>query len=426
MKKTVITQLILLIAMPLLGLFSLIIVFLLPVAPMRDHLYWSADSISKEFSDELVIDGYEASLTGNFTDSLMLHHSIYKGGEHSLLDRVLKVYRSDVATGEDEWLPGVSLVNDLNGASLETHEVEYSRYWHGYLVIMKPLLLIFSFSALRLFNSVAQLILLGACLILMTKKSNVNLAFAFLASMPFMFFVSTFASFSLSICFYITMFAVLFILIMKEEKLRDTKVIASCFLVIGMLTAYFDFLTYPLVTICYPLGVCLYLNRKKIKESMADLAIFSVEWGIGYIWMWASKWVISDILTDTNTIKDALSTVLSRTRTADGGDANRIKGFMAVIKANFDPYANWGFAILLAAMIIIASILIIKNISKIKDNILYAIPFVVIALFPFIWWFLAQNHSEEHYMFSCRIFAAAVFAKLCALGMLTTDKKSAE
>ena len=50
-----------------LGLIALLLVHLLPTDPMRKHVYWSLDMIEKEFEDEILIEGYLPTLTGNFT-----------------------------------------------------------------------------------------------------------------------------------------------------------------------------------------------------------------------------------------------------------------------------------------------------------------------------------------------------------------------
>ena len=75
-----------LICAPIFGLLLLLLVQQLPTEPMRQHVYWSMDMIEQEFTDELVVDGYRSTLTGNFTDCLMLEHAIYNNPEHSSLE----------------------------------------------------------------------------------------------------------------------------------------------------------------------------------------------------------------------------------------------------------------------------------------------------------------------------------------------------
>lgn len=90
-----------------LGLIALLLVHLLPTAPMREHVYWSLEMIEKEFEDEILVEGYTATLTGNFTDCLMLEHAIYEPENHSILEQTLNMYRSESCAETDGWWGGI-------------------------------------------------------------------------------------------------------------------------------------------------------------------------------------------------------------------------------------------------------------------------------------------------------------------------------
>lgn len=69
-----------LILTPMIGLLLLFLVHLFPVSGMKEHVYWSLEMIEQEFEDEIVVDGYPSTMTGNFTDCLMLQYAIYDRG----------------------------------------------------------------------------------------------------------------------------------------------------------------------------------------------------------------------------------------------------------------------------------------------------------------------------------------------------------
>lgn len=98
MAKTIRNHILILTAGPVLGLAALLLVHLLPIQPMREHVYWSLEMIEREFKDEMIIDGFRSTLTGNFTDCLMLEHAVYSSKEHSLLEQTLHMYRSESFT----------------------------------------------------------------------------------------------------------------------------------------------------------------------------------------------------------------------------------------------------------------------------------------------------------------------------------------
>lgn len=415
-------NLILLIAGIVFGFVALLLVHLLPTELMREHLYWSFDMIEDEFTDEVLIEGNRATLTGNFTDCLMLHHSIYENEEHSILEQAMNMYRSETYNVEGDpegWWPGQSLKDYLDNTP-QPREVSYGRYWHGYLVVLKPLLFLTSFNTIRLINSALQLILTGMVIVKITEKNKRNLAKAFLVSIPFLFFVSTYSSLSLSICFYI-MLITLLVQLQWEKQIYDKKRYPEFFFAVGMLTSYFDFFTYPLITLAYPLCVYFYLHHeeKKVNE-VKQMLVLSLQWGIGYAGMWVGKWILSDLLTGSNTIKDALETVFVRSGSAE--NQNRITGFDDVISLNIQPYANWCF-VLLAVLILLMFVWGMKQCGA--KNTFKQIPgsviFILIALYPFVWYFLMQNHCEQHWQYTCRIISVAVFAVTSGL-MKSVDK----
>ncbi|MBP5530338.1 MAG: hypothetical protein J6X80_09840 [Lachnospiraceae bacterium] len=420
MKKQILKNLIILLLAPAVGFVLLLLVHLLPTNQMKSNVISSKDSIIAEGQDELVIDDYNATLTGNFTDCIMLQLSIYDGG-HSALDQAMNLYRNEVGN-EEEWCPGLSLVDYLNGSPTRL-EVAYPRYWHGYLVFLKPLLLFTSFNSIRLINAGLQLILLAASLILFAKKGHSKLAFSFAASLPFMFFFSSFASLSLSICMYIMLLEMLLIALF-DEKLAKDEGYMTFFLLAGCATAYFDFLTFPLVTLAFPLIAFLALNEGGMKKTYLSILKYSFTWGIGYVFMWASKWIIALIFTGKNTLSDAVNTISARTSSA--GDGGRIAGYIKVLKSNLSPFANRAFALLILLLGAIVLVLIIKNgLKKYFDGFASRIPTALIGLIPFVWYFVAANHSYEHAAFTCRNLAVFVFAIVFALikDVKPTDKK---
>ena len=391
-----------------LGLIALLLVHLLPTDPMRKHVYWSLDMIEKEFEDEILIEGYLPTLTGNFTDCLMLEHAIYVSDNHGILDQVLNMYRSESCETEDGWWPGYSLKDYLENIP-QPRETEYSRYWHGYLLVLKPLLLLTSFNTIRLLNSAVPLMLAGSVVIQLCRKKAYMLARAFLISLPFLFFVSTYASLSLSICFYIMVMALLAQL--KYDGAFDRKgIYGEFFLMIGMATAYFDFLTYPLITLVYPLCVFLYFHGKDMGGNLRKMISCSARWFYGYIGLWASKWLLTDLLTGSSAIKDALNTLTARTDSAEG--YTRIGGFFNVILENIRAYGNGCYGILAVVILIMLLRDILKSDRGGRKRLPAGVPYILLALYPLAWYFAAQNHSQEHWQFTCRILAGSVFAVL--------------
>lgn len=127
------------------------------------------------------------------------------------------------------------------------------------------------------------------------------------------------------------------------------------------------------------------------------------------------KWILSDVLTGSNVIRDALSTVIFRTGTAS--DGNKITGLLSVLVRNMEMYLNWGFYIVGLILVLWLLYLVFKNRKTYWKREILQQRFVILSVifYPVAWYFLTQNHSEEHYMFTCKNIAIIVFAIICAV-----------
>lgn len=395
-----------------LGLLALLLAFCLPLEPIRLHVWQSLYLLEEEFGNSEMIPGYPATLTGNFTDCLMLENAVYRNEEHSMLEQVLYMYRGESGQG-DGWATGDSLVDYLEGTE-QPREVEYPRYWHGYLVVLKPLLAVTTLGSIRIGASALQLGLAGFICLECGAQKRRMLGAAFVLSLPFLYYVTLYTSLSLSICYYIMCAAVLAQLKL-HERLEGRGGYWEFFLLVGMVTAYFDFLTYPLVTLGFPLCVFLYLSGEKPRIAFVRAFGLCLAWAVGYGGLWAMKWVLTDLLTGGSVIRDGWNTLFVRTGAAEGQSV--LSGFFAVLKQNLSVYGNWGFYLPGVGIGLWLLALYVGRRRAIgRGGLACMAPFILPALLPFVWIFFTQNHSEQHWIYTCKIFAVSAFALIGALG----------
>ena len=393
----------------LLGILLLWAVFLLPTDRMFTHVAQSMPLLEREYADSQVILGYPATLTGTFTDCIMLLNAIYENPERDSMEQIMYMYRPESSMGEG-WSPGISLSDYMNGASGQ-RELEYARYWHGYLVFLKPLLWLTNVNSIRLMASVFQLLLVGGVLHACLKRKEEGLGLAYLFSVPFFYFLSMYASFSLSICFYILSIALL-VQLKWNDKMEQKEVYPYFFLIVGMATAYFDFLTYPITTLVFPLCVCAYLCSDKGWKKMGPIVTYCFQWGMGYLGLWAMKWIVTDVFWGENIIKDAISTIFQRTGTA--GTQSRLSGWLYVLSKNCEPFLNWGYFLLMLLCLGFGIwMLVHQRRSLDKGLLLEKLIITGLACIPLMWFMVTGNHSSEHYVFTCKNVAAMVFPVLC-------------
>lgn len=398
------------------GLIALILAFCIPTQPMKEHVAQSMPMIEREWGTFVLIEGYPASLPGSFTDCLMLGNAIYSDGDHTLLERALNGYRCETSEGgDDDWATGYSLKDYIEGKS--GREIEYARYWHGYLVILKPLIFFTNLNTLHMIAGVLQLILIGILIINYAHRGYRMLAYAFLTAIPFLYFFSLYASLSLSVCLYI-MLGTLLIQDKYHDKIQMSGKYGEFFLCVGAATSYFDFLTYPLVTLGFPLCVALYMGCKNFKEGARRIILYSVEWCIGYVGFWGIKWVMTDLLVGGNICRNAFETILVRTSSSEGHSL--FGGFIDVLHKNADLYFNWAFFLLIIAAVILFGrhFWTEHGYLMLQQSWQPAIAIMLVALFPLVWFFLTQNHSEQHWVYTCKIISVSVFAIFCAVAKL--------
>lgn len=122
-----------------LGTLLLAGIYQIPQSAMRRSVEVSAAILHEETLYPRVMKNVPASQLDNFTDALMLDITYYKGGSFAE-DMLSSVY---IQNGESD--PLESLYGYMTGTEGEYQEAHYGRYWHGYQVVLAPLLTVLIF-----------------------------------------------------------------------------------------------------------------------------------------------------------------------------------------------------------------------------------------------------------------------------------------
>ena len=130
-----------------LGCALLVFVFKIPVQEMKKNAQRSTAIYDYEGVYPQLISGYKFSQLDNSTDATMILGAIFPGTGDSLRDAMLVHHIGYVGRN-----PVGSLTDFANDVKAETYTAVYSRYWHGYLVILKILLLCFDIADIRMIS----------------------------------------------------------------------------------------------------------------------------------------------------------------------------------------------------------------------------------------------------------------------------------
>lgn len=284
---------------------------------------------------------------------------------------------------------------------------EYIRYWHGSMIFIRPMLTIFNIHQIYIVNAIIMAMLTIALLVILFKKKQKLLAFLFIIA--FIMTGSIFVPFCLEYTWvYMIMLITSIIAVLIEKKKNGNKNLKVMFFITGMLTCFFDFLSAELITILVPLTLILSIRYKEkrlgnLKENLKFLISSIILWGIGYFGMWIAKWILASIVLNVNALDFVVDKALVRVNgTYEFENISEIYK-EAIPKNIFSlfPFNLIKDKLLLVYFFVIAVIafLILKKNKKELKNI---IPFLLIAVIPYVRYLVLANHSYRHYFFTFR------------------------
>lgn len=398
----------------------LLAVYALPVETMKANVARSSEIFNYEGVYPQMSFGYQYMQLDGYTDSIMLGAAIYEGGQ-GIVNRAVNNYHYDCF----EISPVLALTNYANDVDYNYVPIAYGRYWHGYLVPLKVLLLFFDYSDIRILNFFFQNFMLFMVFRGFYKNRLERYTSAFLAAVFVWNPLTAALSLQFSTIYYIVLFSAIYVLRISEKGRLTEEKVNSVFGAIGIATAYFDFLTAPLV----PFGILLtlyFLLKREEKEIVCIKTIFQKGgiWAFGYGGMWAGKWLIGSILTHNNMFADAWNNVMIRASMQDS--AVKGGGRLLAIYKNISVFFKWPFLIVFLLGMGYYMIRFRKlTLEKLRDRVVsqasVGIVFLIIACLPIGWIFVVANHSAEHYWFTYKIFSVSVFALLSLASWLLND-----
>mgnify|MGYP005806486599 FL=1 len=346
----------------------------------------------------------------NFTDTLMINtaysidsshpfESVLLARRNYLPEKEQNVYEdvnieSNVALNENVDIM-TELIQTVSG-DIE-YSYEYARYWHGYITILRPLLIFFNFNEIRLIIIAVLAMLAIYLLMILSKKISFKYCFVIILSL----LVSEYflMGFTLQgvMTFIISMIASI-IICKRFDKIKN---IGIYFFVLGMVTCFFDLLTHPIITLGIPMIIYLLIKQEKeqvpLKELIKFIVINTILWGIGYLATNLAKWVIVDAIYNRDLIHKSIMQFFYRSQEEYTSNLAWYDG----ITSNF-IYASVNTFAYYMILIVYAIIALIKNYKNISLDIKSAIPYLIISFMPIAWYLLMRNHALNHMFFTWR------------------------
>ncbi len=396
----------------ILEVMALAFVALIPRSYIKKNLEQSANYLCEKDVFFYASSTDKATKIDRYADSILLNITYYYNEVHPVSSVMSSSYYFTPTNNENYNLL-TAVTNELSPT------LEYSRYWHGSIAIVRPLLILFDIEEIYIFICVILAFMLLALLILIAKQIGKAGAFCFIAAtiMTSMWYVP------MSLEYTWTILIMLITSIITLLKLKSNHCdFTILFLTVGNITAYFDFLTTETLTFLVPAVLIITYNYTSGKiisfsKEFKSLTQYGIIWFIGYIFTHLAKWTLASIILKRNIFLDAFNQAKYRAV----GQADELSFFSQRIGAearnisNLFPFSTLGSSSLIFAIVFFAFTLsVIFLIRKEKNCFNHLL--LIIAVIPYIRYFVLGNHSYLHHFFTFR----AQFATIFCLGLIIT------
>lgn len=400
-------------------LLALIFISSIPKEYIENNIKKSSEELLFQSESIFVNSNGRSIYNHNSTDAIMLN-IIYSIDRNNLLESVLRARRNyipDVSTRFVEDTVGnlkfnskrFLMTKELYNLVTDNNQkvFDYARYWHGYMVVLVPLLLLFDVLEIRI---ILQIILLFAFVILLyyiSKRRNWKYSLIYLLvflAFDLLAWITTIQG------ILVMIIAVMLSMFIANGKI-NSKNLNICLFFSGALTVYLDFFTTPIVTLLLPIITYKLVNLEEstfIKE-LINIIKNGIAWVFGYLGIWIMKWIITDLVLNTEIIKLSFEQIILRIGIG-GKKVNENLNLFALLK-NCMYSANILNVITFIITFISGLILLVKKNVKyyFKSSKLC---YYICAIIPIAWFFIVANHSEQHYFFTYRTLLVTLLGSM--------------
>ncbi len=402
----------------------LVITSKIPKSSIEENIKESAEYYKEVKGIEMIRRWREYTYIHYYADSMLLNIIYNIDTEHPLSSSLKAMYYEHIKQDiNDDFIATVEKGYEAN--------TEYLRYWHGSMIIIRPLLTFLNISQIYILNGVIMALLIIWLTILLFRRYK-PIAIFFVISLVSVTIL--FVPMCLEYTWTILLALIGSIVAILLEKNKG-HLLYPLFMVFGILACYFDFLSTETLTLTLPLILVLVIRYKdkrlnNFKEGLKFVFLSGILWFVGYASMWFAKWLISSTVLGINSFDYVTDKALVRI----GESVNRLSGISLSLGAimrnvrilfplpNFRKYSD----IILIAILVIALLIhiIVVDRKKIK-KLWFSLLMLIVGIIPFIRFAILANHAYRHCFFTFRALMVSVIALLViVLNTLQAKRKS--
>lgn len=344
----------------------------------------------------------------NYTDTVMLFEAAAMG-ESDPLHGAMQATAYNVDNFEtlaDDLIAYCDARLDQQSPGEDLEPFSYARYWHGYLIWLRPLLCLMPITGVRAVQYLVLFALLAIVLARMRRVCGRWPAVWFAVSQLAVAVVLVPRQVQFFTTFLIAYAGCLAVLV----RHRRPQELAVLMVILGTCTAFCDLLVTPILTLGLPMAVWLCCLPQRLcsgPRQCLPVISGSLCWGVGYGMCWAGKWVLATLITGRDVIGDALHQAGVRT-TADTWHGMELT-WGNIFRFVYETLAGHGLFWPCVAAVVLAAALFGLCIRR-RDALLRALPLGLTALMAPVWLAVLRTHSIQHGWFTWRSLAVTLFA----------------
>ncbi|MBR3580174.1 MAG: hypothetical protein IKN95_04150 [Lachnospiraceae bacterium] len=307
----------------------------------------------------------------------------------------------------------------------EAKNQQYLRYWHGSAGIMRVLHTFLNIKQIYIWHGILFAVLFAVLAFLLVRAHCA--VYAVLLGLSLVAVSIWYVPFSLEytwsfLCMFVFSIAAVIMVLRGKDKY-----LGYLFMLSGMVTIFLDFLTTETVSLMIPLLLTIIIIRRKRAEKPDILYAVkaAILWGIGYVGMWAMKWITASIVLGENVMPMVTGHIEER-MAGDLGDMSLLPYLWLALKRNVTCLflLDYGLTGAIIAGVLFVIILYFTYVyHKKKIDWKYIIFFLILGLVPYLRILVMRNHSTLHYFFVHRALCISVFTFLTAAAEVIDGKR---
>ena len=397
----------------LIGLLLLWAVSFIPTSRIYDHALASAYQLKDEgwprnWATFVGRTEFDRGLT---PDSLAVMTSYTLDRQHPENLLLKRIYSDPQVLGAYN-----RLVETVEGRVTMTES--YSRYWMGFRVIIRPLLVFTAYLGMRIIATGLTSMLLILAAATTARRSSTWVAAALAASIGLIEPWAIAGTWCYSTCVILPL-ALITLLNCAGLELGDGRTF-RLFCLFGALTQFFDFYTYPLLVCGLPMLILVERSREEGKLKYAGRLF------CGWFLSWLTTWIINiltvSLFTEDNGIADALHSVAFRFGV--GADRSEVTSY-SVAEAFRSVWDYLGLPapkpVLLCLLAVLLALYVFSRLRFGKNEKLAA--YLAVCALPLLWIAATAQpiiiHTSMQYRNVCILYFALMLYGMEALGILS-------